>query len=369
MDLNFISSTFGRGVAADDAVRCSHLPTGSTTNARKRNVIRYGKFVFAGAAAAMLCCAPGNLSAQNYHWHHRGGSGGGSGGSGAAQVASLTCTSASLSGAGSDACTVSLAQAMSSSTTVTLASSSGMVAVPASIAVVSGATSASFAVSVAAVTSAQTATLTATNGTSSQAFSLQLNPAASTGSAGMTLASTSVAFGNVNLNTPATQTVLLTSSGTAPLTVSAATIQGTGFTMSGITTPATLNPGQTAILSVQFNPTAAGAASGTLTISSNAASGGTATIALSGTGAAATSYEVQLSWAAPSDSSDAVTGYNVYRAANGGAYQKLNSSVNQPTAYTDSAVQTGTTYTYEVTSVDASGVESAASNVYSAVVP
>jgi hypothetical protein len=183
------------------------------------------------------------------------------------------------------------------------------------------------------------------------------------------MASSNVAFGNVKLNTPATQTVLLTSSGTAPLTISGATVQGTGFTMSGMTTPVTLNPGQTAVLSLQFDPTAAGADAGTVTISSNAASGKTATIALSGTGTAATSYEVQLNWAAPNSSGDAVTGYNVYRAANGGSYQKLNSSVNQPTTYTDSSVQVGTTYTYEVTSVDASGVESAASNVYLAAIP
>lgn len=317
--------------------------------------------MLAGAAVVILCCSPGDLFAQNHHGHHRGGGTG-------AQVASLTCASATLTGAGSDVCTVTLSQAVSSDTTVSLASSIAAVTLPVSVAIPSGTTSASFAVAASAVSSAQAATLTASIGTSSQAFSLHLNPA-STGTAALTLGSPSVAFGNVNLNTPATQTVQLTSSGTAPLTISGATVHGTGFTMSGMTTPVTLKPGQTAVLSLQFDPTAAGAATGTVTITSNAASGGTAMITLSGTGTAATSYAIQLSWAAPNSSNDVVSGYNVYRAANGGSYAKLNSSVNQPTTYTDSTVQSGTAYTYEVMSVDASGVESAASNVYSAAIP
>jgi hypothetical protein len=235
------------------------------------------------------------------------------------------------------------------------------------VAIAAGTTSTGFAVTASAVSTAEVATLTASNGSSSQAVSLQLNPV-STGTAALTLGSSSVAFGSVTLNSPATQTVQLTSSGTAPLTINAASIAGTGFSMSGLTTPMTLSPGQTVTLNVQFNPTAAGAEAGTLTISSNAG-GGTSTIALSGTGAAPASYEVQLSWVAPDSSSDAVTGYNVYRAANGGAYQKLNSSVNQPTTYSDTTVQTGTSYTYEVMSVDAAGVESAASNIYTAAIP
>jgi hypothetical protein len=220
------------------------------------------------------------------------------------------------------------------------------------------------------VSTAQTATLTGSNGTSSQAFSLRLSPAASSGSAGLTLNSTSIAFGNVNLNTPATQTVQLTSSGTTPLTINSATIQGAGFTMSGITTPLTLSAGQSAVLNVQFDATTAGAATGTLMISTNAASGGTAAIALSGTGtASSSSYEVDLSWAAPDSADDAAAGYNVYRSENGGAYQKLNSAVNEPTTYTDTTAQSGTTYTYEVMSVDSAGTESTPSNIYTASVP
>jgi fibronectin type 3 domain-containing protein len=78
---------------------------------------------------------------------------------------------------------------------------------------------------------------------------------------------------------------------------------------------------------------------------------------------------VQLAWDAPASSTDAVVSYNVYRAASGGSYQKLNTSANAPTSYTDTTVTDGTTYNYEVTSVDASGVESTPSNVYTAAIP
>jgi fibronectin type 3 domain-containing protein len=106
-----------------------------------------------------------------------------------------------------------------------------------------------------------------------------------------------------------------------------------------------------------------------VTITSNAASGGTATIALTGTGVAVTTYEVQLSWTAPASSADPVVSYNVYRSTGGGSYQKVNAAVNTPTTYTDTTVQSGATYNYQVTSVDASGVESAPSNVYTAAIP
>ena len=75
-----------------------------------------------------------------------------------------------------------------------------------------------------------------------------------------------MAFGNVDLNTPTTQTVLLTSSGTAAVTINAASLTGTGFTMSGVTAPVTLSPGQTETLDLVFDPTAAGAATGLVTI-------------------------------------------------------------------------------------------------------
>jgi fibronectin type 3 domain-containing protein len=80
-------------------------------------------------------------------------------------------------------------------------------------------------------------------------------------------------------------------------------------------------------------------------------------------------YEVELTWEAPASSSDPVAGYHVYRATGSGSYALLNSSIDAPTTYTDTTVQAGATYNYEVRSVDASGVESVPSNVYTATIP
>jgi fibronectin type 3 domain-containing protein len=130
----------------------------------------------------------------------------------------------------------------------------------------------------------------------------------------------------------------------------------------------TLNPGQASTMEVQFNPTTAGTAAGTILLSSNC-SMGTMNVALSGTGAQTTSYEAELRWDAPANSKDAVVGYHIYRANGSGGYQLLNASVNLPTTYIDTTVQDGATYNYQVKSVDAAGVESAPSNVYTASIP
>ena len=281
-------------------------------------------------------------------------------------LSGVSCASSSMTSAGNDACTVSLtAAAGSGGVSVSLSSSSSAVGVPASVLVPAGANSVGFSAVVSSVTTAQTAIVTAQAGGVTKTYTINLGP----GVPGLTLGSTSIAFGNVNLNSTVTQPpVVLTSSGTAPLTISAASVTGAGFTISGLTLPVTLNPGQTASLSISFNPTTSGSVTGAVTLTTNA-SPSTATIALSGTGAAA-SYQVDLTWSAPSSSPDPVAGYNIYRAVSGSSnYQLLNSGVNTPTTYTDSSVVNGTSYTYYVTSVDASGNTSAPSNTYSVAIP
>jgi hypothetical protein len=183
--------------------------------------------------------------------------------------------------------------------------------------------------------------------------------------AALTVNSSSVAFGSVPLGTPATQAVTLQSTGSAAVTVSAASVSGTGFTVSGATFPLTINPSQTATLSIQFDPAAAGASTGKLTITSNASSNSSAVVALTGTGVP---EAVDLSWSAPSGAS--VAGYNVYRATgSSSSFQKLNSSVNEPASFMDASVQASTTYQYYVTSVDSSGAESTPSNTATVAVP
>ena len=183
----------------------------------------------------------------------------------------------------------------------------------------------------------------------------------------LTLSATTLNFGSVAVNSTAAQTLKLTSSGTSPVTISSASIQGSGFNLIGGSFPITLNPQQSATLQIQFKPTAAGAITGTLAISSNA-SASPISVSLNGTGAGA-SRAINLSWDAPVNGSVPVVGYNVYRSVAGGAFQLINSSVVAQTTYTDRTVTSGTTYSFYVKTVGQNRVESAASNKIALTVP
>ncbi len=93
----------------------------------------------------------------------------------------------------------------------------------------------------------------------------------------------SLSFGNVQIGNSKTLTETLTNSGGSSLTISAASVSGTGFTLSGLTLPLTLTAGQSTSFSVKFAPAAAGAASGNVTITSNGANPNL-NIAVSGNG-------------------------------------------------------------------------------------
>jgi Abnormal spindle-like microcephaly-assoc'd, ASPM-SPD-2-Hydin len=181
--------------------------------------------------------------------------------------------------------------------------------------------------------------------------------------------STALSFGNVTVGSTATLSLRLISSGTSPVTVNTAALTGTGFSNSGTSFPVVLNPDQSVTLELQFDPTAETAATGQLTIKSDSTTGSTTQISLSGTGTAV-QHTIELTWDAPSTSPDPVAGYNVFRSIdNGTSFTKVNSSVGAQTDYTDSDVQSGATYIYQVTSVDASDTESSPSNRISLTIP
>jgi hypothetical protein len=183
----------------------------------------------------------------------------------------------------------------------------------------------------------------------------------------LTVSPTSVAFGNETIGTVSMQPVMLTSVGTAPVTINSVTLSGTGFTMSGATFPVTLTPGLEVTLDLQFDPAAAVPTTGDLTIQSNSSAKGTAMVSLSGTGVP---HQVALSWEVPANPVVSIVGYNSYRSTAGSSvYQLLNSSPDPQTTYVDSTVQTGLTYEYIVTSVDSLGLESPPSNDVTATIP
>jgi len=128
-----------------------------------------------------------------------------------------------------------------------------------------------------------------------------------------------------------------------------------------------LNSGQTLGLTLQFDPTATGAVTGQLTITSNSSANATTVISLTGTGS---SHKVALSWNSPTSCADLIAGYYVYRAAGGTtSYQRLNSTLDQATTYTDGTVQSGKSYVYVVRTVDTSGAESTPSNGTTVTIP
>jgi fibronectin type 3 domain-containing protein len=164
-----------------------------------------------------------------------------------------------------------------------------------------------------------------------------------------------------------TQTITLSNTGNAAATVSQAVVSGTGYTMSGLTTPMTLAAGASTSFSVQFAPTSAGSDSGSVTVTSNTPNSPTM-VATNGTGTAPVAHSVSLSWVASTSST--VVGYNIYRGSvSGGPYAVLNSTPNAGLTYTDMTVLAGQTYYYVVTAVDASGNESVVSNEVAVTIP
>lgn len=277
-------------------------------------------------------------------------------------VSAISCSAASIAGAGTDSCKVTLKYAASKPgpLTLTLASSNAAVTVPATLSIAGGASSGTFSAKVAAVSTAQTATLSAKAWNSPVTFAISLTPAQSSpASPSLKVNATSIAFGNVLVSDSATQSLTLAASGGA-VVVNSATVTGAGFSASGLSFPLSLASGQAATLNVVFAPTSAATASGQLSIASNA---GNSTVSLSGTG---TTAKVNLAW----NASASVSGYYVYRAPSGStSYQKLNASLDSATSYTDTTVAIGQTYEYYVVSVNSAGALSAPSNTTTVAVP
>jgi len=176
---------------------------------------------------------------------------------------------------------------------------------------------------------------------------------------------TTMSFGNVAVGSNSVQQGKLTA-GSSDVTVSSAAWNGQGYSLSGITFPATVPAGQSVGFSVTFAPQASGSTPGSITFDSDATNSPT-TETLTGSGTQASQHSVALSW---DPSTSQVIGYNVYRrTGSSGSYTKLNSSVNATTSYTDTSVQSGQTYDYVTTAVDSSNVESAYSNQATAAIP
>jgi hypothetical protein len=172
-----------------------------------------------------------------------------------------------------------------------------------------------------------------------------------------------LALGSVVAGSSATASGNLIASG-GSITITGATSSSTRFSIGGLSLPATLAAGQSLPFTVTFSPQVAGAANAIVTFTSTAQPSAT-TQTLTGTGAAASTHSVNLSW---NPSTSSISGYNIYRAAyvgSCGSFNKINSLLNTGTLYTDPSVVNGTSYCYAATAVDTSNQESGYSNIVS----
>lgn len=96
----------------------------------------------------------------------------------------------------------------------------------------------------------------------------------------------SLSFGNVQVGSNSTKTITITNTGGQPVSVTNASASGSGFSINGITPPLALAAGQKFTFNVVFAPTVSGAATGSVSITSDA-SNPTLAIPLTGSGTAA----------------------------------------------------------------------------------
>jgi hypothetical protein len=99
----------------------------------------------------------------------------------------------------------------------------------------------------------------------------------------ISLSSNSLTFNTVVVGQTQSQTLQIANTGNAPLQLNSLSVSNPQFSVAGPSTPATVLPAASLTYTVTFSPTAAGSASATLNIGSNA-SATMVTLSLSGTG-------------------------------------------------------------------------------------
>jgi hypothetical protein len=104
----------------------------------------------------------------------------------------------------------------------------------------------------------------------------------------------SLTFTSVQVGKNQTQTETVQNTGGVSATISQASVAGTGFSISGLSTPVTLAPGQSAPFSVTFTPQSTGNFTGSVAIASNA-SNSSLVVSLSGSATGPTQGQLGVS--------------------------------------------------------------------------
>jgi len=101
-------------------------------------------------------------------------------------------------------------------------------------------------------------------------------------SGALTANSSSINFGSVAVGSNASQSLVLTNMGSTAITISQLTISNGAFSLSNVTLPISVGPGQNATATLQFTPKVAGPVTGNLTVVNSASSA--VDVSLAGTG-------------------------------------------------------------------------------------
>jgi hypothetical protein len=226
---------------------------------------------------------------------------------------------------------------------------------------------------------------------------------ASTNQASISVSPASLNFGTVNIGSGNTQSFAITNSGSTPVTLVNISAAGSEIVIGGSSTGAVIEPGQSVTGAATYFPRFVENSSGYISVFTDSStlaiqipwSGSTPQAAsaaaaqaqsYSGTTAqpqtssiAATQTQTPSTPAAVNDSvsilwnpsgSNGVVGYNVYRGmVSGGPYNLITPAMVSANAYIDTAVSSGQTYYYVVTSLASGAIESSYSPEVVATIP
>jgi len=110
----------------------------------------------------------------------------------------------------------------------------------------------------------------------------------------LTATPVTLSFSGVQVSKSQAQTETVQNTGGLNATISQGTVSGTGFSISGLSAPVTLTPGQSTTFTVTFAPQSAGSFTGSVAIASNA-SNTNLTISLSGSATGSTQGQLSVS--------------------------------------------------------------------------
>jgi hypothetical protein len=162
------------------------------------------------------------------------------------------------------------------------------------------------------------------------------------GAAAISVAPSAITFGSVALGSTASQSVTVSNTGTSSITITQASTTAAGVTVSGVSFPMTIAPGNRATLDVVFTPKSAGALSGGIAIMSSVSTMPDM-VTVSGTGMAAsallTTSASSLNFGAVAIGKNSVLGVTLTNAGNSNV--TISKVAASGTGYTASGVAAG----------------------------